>query len=184
MKPCRPWNDNPLSRILRCSHAHSPFRCLSDDWACQYRRRALLAVGDVVCQRRLRQLIDHNHLDGVVFCHIVTNPDTLRTAFAPINRHIGRSVLEPFLPPHLFTIENGIGFRTILRAELAALGCTDFNVDIVYEVHGYSFTRWRWQLPQALPHASLLVPPNHGRRRSSTQPASRRRFSRSILPSS
>src|SRR5215472_18522160 len=137
MKARRSWNNDSLSGVLRCRHAHSPFLSLSrlsDYGARQYRCRALLTVGDVVGQGGFRQLIDHDHLDRVVLRHVVADPHALRTAFAPIHRHLRRAVLEPSVFPQFIAIENGIGLRAILRAELTALCRTDFNADIGYEI--------------------------------------------------
>src|SRR6476660_7348801 len=139
MKPCRSWNNDFLSRVLRrCSHALTPFwiPLLTRRRTRQHSRRALFPIGDIVGQRRLRQLIDHDHLDRVVLGHVVADPHALRAAFAPIHCHIGGPILESLIPSHLFAVQNGVGFRAILRAELAALGGTDFYVDIGYEIHG------------------------------------------------
>ena len=54
-------------------------------------------------------------------------------------RLLGRTVLKPLLFAHLLTVLNCVGFRTELRAELTALRCTDFNIDIGYKVHKDSF---------------------------------------------
>ena len=43
--------------------------------------------------------------------------------------------LEPFILPHFIAVENRVGFRAILGAELTALRGTDLNIDIGYEVH-------------------------------------------------
>src|SRR6187551_3115484 len=113
----------------------SGYPCLPDDGTRQHSRRALFAVGDIVGQRRLRQLIDHDHLDRVVLSHVVADPDALCAALTAVDGDIGGSVLEALVLPHLITVENGVGLRTILRAELAALGRANFDTDISNKIH-------------------------------------------------
>src|SRR4029078_7559354 len=67
--------------------------------------------------------------------HIVADPDALCTSFAAVDSDIRGPVLKAFILSHLIAIENGIGFGTILRAELAALGGTNFYTDIGNKIH-------------------------------------------------
>src|SRR5574340_531631 len=149
MEPRRSRYDDAFSCVLRCSHPVSPFVRLTDHRAREYGRRALLSVDDVIGQCRLRQLIDHDHLDGIVLRHVVAHPYALCAALAPIHGHIGRAVFKPFILPQLVAVEDGVGFRAILCAELAALGGTNFYTNISYEIHANSFRGtirlWPWQ---------------------------------------
>jgi hypothetical protein len=60
----------------------------------------------------------------------------LRTALTAIDGDIRRPILEALILSHLIAIEDGVGFRTILGAELAALGGTNFDTDIGDKIHG------------------------------------------------
>ena len=75
--------------LVSCAVVATPFpfrsRRLPDDRACEHRGRALFAVGHIVSQRRLRQRIDHDHLERIVLGHIGANPDALRAIEAAVN---------------------------------------------------------------------------------------------------
>jgi hypothetical protein len=75
-------------------------------------------------------LVDHHHLDGVMFRHVVAHPDALRASFAPVHRNEGG------LPD--FIVLNRICLGTELGAQRATGGATDSRIDIRDKIHGYS----------------------------------------------
>src|SRR5207245_2967870 len=68
-------------------------------------------------------------------CNIDAVHITQRTTLAPVYRHVRLAVLEAFLLPQVFAIENRVGLRAILGTELTARRGADINVDIGNKIH-------------------------------------------------
>jgi hypothetical protein len=77
-------------------------------------------------------LIDHDHLNGVIFGHVIADPNTLGATLATVHCHICGSVFKALLFSHLLAILNGIGLGTILSTKLTALRGTNFDIDMGY----------------------------------------------------
>src|SRR5437016_3135936 len=132
------WNNDAFSCTWHRRHSCTSLITHYNHWIGQDRDGGFLFIRDVVGYSGQRQLIDHDHLDRIVFRHIVTDPHTLRAALTPIHRHVCGAVLEAPVLPHVLAVLNGVRFRTILRAELATLRSTYLNIDIGDQIHGDS----------------------------------------------
>jgi hypothetical protein len=73
-------------------------------------------------------IIDGNHLDGVVLRDIVTDPHTEFASLTPVNGHISRLFLV--------VIKNRIRFRTELGTQPTTGRRTNGNIYLRYGIHG------------------------------------------------